>query len=658
MNDENVTDNIKDTAHESAFEEKEVNKERLPKYSDADIPCSESEDESADESDAFDIKAELKKLPTKPGVYIMHGPKDEIIYVGKAVNLKNRVRQYFQSDKNKTDKIKKMISLIRRFEYIVVDSEMEALVLENNLIKENSPKYNTLLKDDKTYPYIKVTVGEHFPRVMMTRKVKKDRSRYFGPYTSGTAVRDTIDLMHKLFKIRSCSRRLPEDTYKERPCLYYHMGQCLGPCNAFISEEDYRRHIDRAVEFLSGKYDYVRKYLTDKMQTASDALEFERAIEYRELLNEIEVLASSQKVTDVNMDDRDIIGIGILGNDAAAQCFFIRDGRMIGRESLHLEVDSKDDISDILSAFITQFYSGTPYIPKEIWVQADIQDKELLEKWLSESKGRAVKIISPKRGDKERLVELAVKNADNQLLKDFEKLKREDKRTRGAQEEIRELLGLSELHRIESYDISNISGVNSVGSMVVFADGKPKNSDYRKFKIKTVKGPDDYASMREVLTRRFKRGISGEGESFSSLPDLIMMDGGRGQVNIALEVLGELGLDIPVSGMVKDDGHRTRGLYFNNKEIPIDTRSEAFKLITRVQDETHRFAIEYHRSLRSKEQVHSILDDIEGIGEVRRRALMKYFKSVDEIKKASIEELSEPEGMNLAAAESVYSFFH
>ena len=610
------------------------------------------------ESENFDIREELKKLPSKPGVYIMHGPKDEIIYVGKAVNLKNRVRQYFQSDKNKTEKIKKMISLIRRFEYIVVDSEMEALVLENNLIKENSPKYNTLLKDDKTYPYIKVTVEETFPRVFMTRRIRKDKARYFGPYTSGTAVRDTIDLIHKLFRIRSCSRRLPEDTGKERPCLYYHLGQCLGPCNAYVSPEDYRRHIDRALEFLSGKYDYVRKYLQDKMQTASDALEFERAIEYRQLLEEIDSLAASQKVTDVQMEDRDIIGIGVLGNDAVAQCFFIRDGRMIGREYLHLEVHAGDEISDILSSFLGQFYAGTPYIPKEVWIQSEIQDKELLEKWLTGLKGKSVRIITPKKGAKEKLVEMAVKNADNQLLKDFEKLKREDARTKGAQEEIRTLLGMEELHRIESYDISNISGFQSVGSMVVFQEGRPKNSDYRKFRIKTVKGPNDYASMKEVLMRRFERGLKQEGESFSTLPDLIMMDGGRGQVNIAEEVLGELGLNIPVSGMVKDDGHRTRGLYYQNVELPIDQHSEAFKLITRIQDETHRFAIEYHKSLRSKAQIHSVLDDISGIGEVRRKALMRYFKTIENIRSASVEELCEAEGMNRAAAESVYVFFH
>ena len=615
-----------------------------------------ADDTQAD--NGFDIKAELKKLPTRPGVYIMHGPKDEIIYVGKAVNLKNRVRQYFQSDKNKSGKIKKMISLIRRFEYIVVDSEMEALVLENNLIKENSPKYNTLLKDDKTYPFIKVTLGEQFPRVMLTRKVKKDKSRYFGPYTSGTAVRDTIDLMHKLFKIRSCARRLPEDTYKERPCLYYHMGQCLGPCNAYISKEDYARHIERAVDFLSGRYEFVINYLKERMQSASDSLEFEKAIEYRELLKEVESLAASQKVTDVNMDDRDIIGIGVLGKQAEAQCFFIRDGRMIGRESLHIETEAEDRVSDIISSFIMQFYSGTPYIPHEIWIQEDIKDRELIEEWLKSLKGRSVKIVIPKRGNKERLVELAVNNAESTLLRDFEKLKAEDGRTKGAQEEIRKLLGLEELHRIESYDISNISGVDSVGSMVVFAEGRPKSSDYRKFRIKSVKGPNDYASMQEVLTRRFKRGIEGQAESFSSLPDLIMMDGGKGQVNIALEVLHELGLSIPVSGMVKDDAHRTRGLYFNNEEIPIDTHSEAFKLITRIQDETHRFAIEYHRSLHNKAQIHSVLDDIEGIGDARRKSLMKYFKSIDAIREASVEELAEPAGMNIKAAQSVYSFFH
>ena len=619
----------------------------------------------ADEADdAFNIPEELKKLPSKPGVYIMHGPKDEIIYVGKAVNLKNRVRQYFQSPKGKTDKIKKMISLIRRFEYIVVDSEMEALVLENNLIKENSPKYNTLLKDDKTYPYIKVTVEEDFPRIMMTRKVRRDRAKYFGPYTSSSAVKDTIDLLHKLFRIRSCSRRLPQDIGKERPCLYYHLGQCLGPCGGFIKSDEYRKHIDRAVDFLSGKYDYVKRYLKGSMQLASDSLEFEKAIEYRELLNEIEVLASSQKVTAASdTDDRDIIGISELLETAAAQVFFIRDGRMIGRECFHLDIDKNDEVQTVVQDFIKQYYSGTPYIPKEIWVQSELPERELLEGWLTKSKGRTVRILTPKKGDKEKLVEMAVKNAENQLMKDFEKLKRDAARTKGAAEQIRELLDIDSISRIESYDISNTNGFESVGSMVVFADGRPKNSDYRKFRIKTVTGPDDYASIREVLTRRFSHGIGeikggGRLSAFGMLPDLIMMDGGRGQVNIALSVLSEFGLSIPVCGMVKDDYHRTRGLYFNNKELPIDIHSEAFKLITRIQDETHRFAIEYHKSLRSREQVKSILDDIPGIGDVRRKALLRHFKDINAIREADTAELAEADGMNYAAATAVYEFFH
>ena len=613
-------------------------------------------------SDTFDIKEELKKLPTKPGVYIMHGPKDEIIYVGKAVNLKNRVRQYFQSTNGKTDKIKKMISLIRRFEYIVVDSEMEALVLENNLIKENSPKYNTLLKDDKTYPYIKVTAGEDFPRIFLTRRVKRDKSRYFGPYTSAGAVRDTIDLLHRIFKIRTCSRRLPQDIGRERPCLYYHLGQCLGPCNGYVDKAEYRKHVDRAMDFLQGKYDFVKKYLTEKMQLASESMEFEKAIEYRDLINEIEELKASQKVTVTDTEDRDIIGISVLGHDALAQVFFMRDGRMIGREYFHLDAEAEEDISDIVRAFIGQYYSGTPYIPKELWIQTDISDRELLERWLSGQRGMNVKIITPKKGNKEKLVEMAVKNAENQLLKDFEKLKRESERTKGASEEIRKLLGLETLNRIESYDISNTNGFESVGSMVVFVDGRPKNMDYRKFKIRSVKGPDDYASMREVLMRRFQHGIKdAENEvngSFADMPDLILMDGGRGQVNIALDVLNELGLDVPVAGMVKDDRHRTRGLYFNNVEIGVDIHSEGFKLITRIQDETHRFAIEYHRSLRSKEQVHSILDDIPDIGPARRRALMRHFKDINAIRAAKVDELMDVEGMSRKAADSVYAFFH
>ena len=672
MND-NMTDNSIN-GEETENRESLINAER--QENEENQVNAENPEEDGQE---FDIAKELKKLPASPGVYIMHGPRDEIIYVGKAVSLRNRVRQYFQSSKGKTEKIKRMISLIRRFEYIVVDSEMEALVLENNLIKENRPKYNTLLKDDKTYPYIKVTVEETFPRIFMTRKVKKDKARYFGPYTSGLAVKDSIDLLHKLFRIRTCSRRLPEDIGKERPCLYYHLGQCLGPCNGYIDAAEYRKHIDRALEFLSGKYDAVRKYLRERMETASENLEFEKAIEYRGLLQEIEALAESQKVTSTDMDDRDIIGISQLGRDAAAQVFFIRGGRMIGRENYHLDVDTKDTAEEILQAFLNQFYTGTPYIPGEIWVQTVPSEQELTEAWLSKARGQSVHIITPKRGKKEKLVEMAVSNAENQLLKDHERVRQEERRTKGAQAEILDLLGLDELHRIESYDISNTNGFESVGSMVVFVDGRPKNSDYRKFRIRSVNGPNDYASMQEVLTRRFRHGmeeLQAAGEpaakgteedleknmtkisSFGKLPDLIMMDGGRGQVNIAERVLEELGLDIPVSGMVKDDAHRTRGLYYKNQELPIDIHSEAFKLITRIQDETHRFAIEYHKSLRSKAQVHSVLDDIEGIGPKRRRALMKRFQGIDRLKEAEIEELAETEGMNMAAAEAVYRFFH
>lgn len=619
--------------------------------------------------DAFDIAAELKKLPQRPGVYLMHGPKDEVIYVGKAVNLKNRVRQYFQSPNGKTAKILRMISLIRRFEYIVVDSELEALVLENNLIKEYRPKYNTLLKDDKTYPYIKVSMGEAFPRIYSTRRVKKDKARYFGPYTSGLAVKETIDLLHKLFKIRTCSRVLPRDIGKERPCLYYHIGQCDAPCAGFIDEAAYRAQTEQAVEFLSGKYEPVRAYLKNRMEQASEAMEYERAIEYRDLLKAIEEIATRQKVTSYDLDDRDIIGLFQKGQDAVAQVFFIRDGRLIGREHYHMEVDENDKEADVLVSFLKQFYTGTPYIPKELWVQDDIEGKELLEQWLSKAKGQRVRILTPKKGQKEKLVEMAIENARIILERDSEKLKREEARTKGAMEELKNLLGLPVLNRVESYDISNTNGFESVGSMVVFQDGSPKRSDYRKFKIRTVKGPNDYASMREVLKRRFEHGLEGQKalqeagmenrrDAFCIFPDLILMDGGKGQVNIALSVLQELGICIPVCGMVKDDRHRTRGLYCDNIELPIDTHSECFRLITRIQDETHRFAIEYHKSLRGKANVHSVLDDIKGIGPVRRRALMKQFGSLEALKAADTETLSKLPEMSREAAEAVYAFFH
>ncbi len=617
----------------------------------------------------FNIEEELKKLPAQPGVYLMHDDKDEIIYVGKAISLKNRVRQYFQSSRNKTAKIEQMVSRIARFEYIITDSELEALVLECNLIKEHRPRYNTMLKDDKTYPYIKVTVGEAFPRVLFSRQMKKDKSKYFGPYTSAGAVKDTIDLIHKLYKIRTCNRSLPKDIGKERPCLNYHIKQCDAPCQGYISEDEYRENVEQVVEFLSGKYDTILKRLEKDMMAASDAMDFEKAIEYRDLLNSVKKVAQKQKITSSTTDDRDVIAMARDEEDAVVQVFFVREGKLIGREHFHLRTAVEEDVSQVLTCFVKQFYSGTPFVPRELWVQEKLEDEETIRQWLSTKKGQKVRIAVPQKGEKERLVELAQKNAAMVLEQDKEKIKREELRTIGAMNQIGDWLGLKWVRRIEAYDISNISGFDSVGSMVVYEDGRPKRNDYRKFKIKWVKGANDYASMREVLTRRFSHGLEehellkekGVGEeygSFTRFPDLIMMDGGRGQVNVALEVLGELGLEIPVCGMVKDDNHRTRGLYYHNVEIPIDRHSEGFKLITRIQDEAHRFAIEYHRSLRSKGQVRSILDDIEGIGDTRRKALMRHFKSIEAVKEADVETLSQVPGMNRRAAESVWNFFH
>ena len=612
----------------------------------------------------FDIQEELKKLPAKPGVYIMHDEKDAIIYVGKAISLKNRVRQYFQSSRNKGPKIEQMVTRIRRFEYIVTDSELEALVLECNLIKEHRPKYNTMLKDDKTYPYIKVTVGEEFPRILFSRTMKKDKSRYFGPYTSAGAVKDTIELMNKLFRLRVCNRNLPRDIGLERPCLNYHIKQCDAPCQGYISREAYREQVDQALEFLNGNYKPILQMLEKQMMEASEALDFERAIELRDLLNSVKQVAQKQKITASDGEDKDVIAVSTDRKEAVVQVFFVRNGRLIGREHFYLQVAPHDNRSTIINSFLKQFYSGTPFIPNEIMLQEEIEDREVLEQWLSTKRNGKVYIRVPQRGTKEKLVELAEKNARMVLIQDSEKIKREESRTIGALKEIGNWLGLEHLMRVEAFDISNISGFESVGSMIVYEKGKPKQSDYRKFKIKTVKGPDDYASMEEVLRRRFTHGMAEQQEGkeaygkFSRFPDLIMMDGGKGQVNVALRVLDELGLAIPVCGMVKDDHHRTRGLYYQNEEIPIDTRSEGFHLITRIQDEAHRFAIEYHRSLRGKQQVHSVLDDIEGIGETRRKALMRKFKSLEAIRDASLEELEQTESMNRAAAEKVYDFFH
>lgn len=611
----------------------------------------------------FNIQEELKKLPGRPGVYIMHDEKDHIIYVGKAISLKNRVRQYFQSSYNKSVKIQQMVTHIRRFEYIVTDSELEALVLECNLIKEHRPKYNTMLMDDKAYPFIKVTTGETFPRVLLARRMVKDRARYFGPYTSSQAVRDTIDLIHKLYHVRSCNRNLPRDTGKERPCLNYHIHQCDAPCQGYISKEEYRKSIDEVIRFLNGNFDMILKDLEDKMMAASEALEFEKAIEYRELLNSVKKVAQKQKITDSSGEDRDVMAVACQDEDAVVQVFFIRGGRLIGRDHFYLRISEEDKKSEILNSFIKQYYAGTPFLPGELMLPEEIEEQELLESWLSAKKGQKVTIRVPKKGTKEKLVELAEENARMVLSKDKERLKREEGRTIGAVKEIASLLGLEQIVRMEAYDISNTNGFESVGSMVVYEKGKPKRNDYRKFKIKSVKGPDDYASMREVLTRRFTHGLkereeNAEAGKFTTFPDLILMDGGRGQVNIALQVLDELKLNTPVCGMVKDDNHRTRGLYYNNVEIPIDRNSEAFKLITRIQDEAHRFAIEFHRQLRGKGQVHSVLDDIEGIGPARRKALMRHYLSLDAIRSATVEELAQLPSMNEKAAESVYQFFH
>ena len=626
--------------------------------------------EACEEIFMFNVEEELKKLPRNPGVYIMRDDKDVILYVGKAINLHNRVRSYFRENIGRGPAIDQMVSLIARFEYIVTDSELEALVLENNLIKENSPKYNTLLKDDKTYPYIKVTVGEDYPRILFSRTMKKDKSRYFGPYTSAAAVKDTIELLNKLYQLRTCNRVLPRDIGIERPCLNYHIRQCLAPCQGYVSKEEYRQQVAGALEFLNGNYSPILKDLEEKMKKAAEAMEFEDAARYRDLLSSVRQVSQKQKITEGVGEDKDILALYQDETEAVVQVFFVRDGKLIGREHYYMTHVPENNKPAILQDFVKQFYAGTPFIPRELMLQYEIEDAELIEKWLSERKGSRVYLKVPKIGSKEKLVELAAQNAKLVLSQDREKLKREEGRTIGAVKEISDLLQLplTGTARMEAYDISNINGFENVGSMVVYEKGKPKRSDYRKFKIKSVSGPDDYACMREVLTRRFRHGMEESREleeqemdqeygSFTKFPDLILMDGGRGQVNIALSVLEELGIDIPVCGMVKDDNHRTRGLYYHNIELPIDTHSEGFKLITRIQDEAHRFAIEYHRSLRSKTQVRSVLDDIPGVGPARRKALMRHFKSLEEIRQATVEDLMEIPEMNERTAQEIVAFF-
>lgn len=619
----------------------------------------------------FNIEEELKKLPEQPGVYLMHSATDEIIYVGKAINLKNRVRQYFQSGRNRSPKIEKMITLIRYFEYIVTDSELEALVLENNLIKEYTPKYNTMLTDDKTYPFIKVTVGESYPRILLTRQMKRDGAKYFGPFTSAGAVRDTIDLLQKLYHIRTCSRKLPKETGLERPCLYYQMKQCPAPCQGYISEEDYRQSVQGVLEFLNGNTRPVVMQLEEKMQAAAAEFEFEQAAQYRDLIDSIQHIAGKQRITNPNSvtADRDVVAMAVQNGEAVVAIFFIRNGKLLGREHFHMTGVEEQQPGDTMTAFVKQYYAGTPYIPGELLLETEIEEKELLERWLSQKREQRVHIKTPQKGEKQKLIELAKENAVMVLHQDLEKLKREEARTIGAAREIAQLIGIEKADRIEAYDISNTSGVNAVASMVVFEQGKAKRSDYRKFRLRTVTGPDDYKSMEETLTRRFQHGkeeqqqildqkLEQEMGSFNRFPDLIMMDGGRGQVNVALRVLEKLQLSIPVCGMVKDDNHRTRGLYYNNREIAFPPKNEAFDLITRIQDEAHRFAIEYHKLLRGKAQVRSILDDISGIGPSRRKALVQQFKTIEAIRNATIEELQQTPGMNRSAATSVYDFFH
>lgn len=631
----------------------------------------------------FDFKEELKKLPTQPGVYLMYDKADMVIYVGKAISLRNRVRQYFREGADGRPKIVKMMPHVAKFEYVITDSELEALVLENNLIKEYSPKYNTMLKDGKTYPYIKVTVNEPYPRIFLTRKQLRDKAKYFGPYTNGTAVKETLELLLKLYQIRDCNRKLPQDAGKARPCLNAYIGLCMAPCTGNISEEIYRKSINQALDFLGGNHKPLIKEYQEKMEKASQELDFEHAGEYRDIIKSLKAVAQKQKITAYDLENRDIIAIAIDKKDAVVQLFFVRDGKIIGREHYFLTVAPDDSRSEILGSFINQYYGGTPYIPKELMLQEEPEGKELIEQWLTQKIGqssgqqsnRKVKIIVPKVGQKEKLVDLAYQNAKLTLKQDRDKLIRENQRTLGAVKEIGKLINVPDIVRMEAYDISNISGFLSVGSMVVFEDGKAKKNDYRKFRLRTVEGPNDYASMYEVLTRRFSHGIEERRENeeirrrqpenlakvpvrFARFPDVILMDGGKGQVHIAEQVLKELKLDIPVCGMVKDDRHRTRGIFYHDCEIPIDTHGEGFKLVTRIQDEAHRFAIDYHKSLRSKNQVHSVLDDIKGVGPSRRKALMKHYSSIEDIKKAEVDELLKVDTINQGIAQNIYDFFH
>lgn len=613
----------------------------------------------------FDIYEELKKLPRKPGVYLMKNAKDEIIYIGKAINLKNRVNQYFQNSKNKSLKVKTMVDFIVEFEYIITDSEMEALILECNLIKKHEPKYNILLKDDKMYPYIKYTSNEDYPEIFVTRKVLKDKAKYYGPFTDVYAVREIVDTINKIWPIRKCMKSFPRDFNKERPCLNFHINQCIAPCKGDVSKEEYMKIIDEAVLFLEGKHDEIIKKMEKEMLIASDNYEYEQAGMIRDKLKSLQVITQKQKMDNVSAESSDVIAFARSHGEGVVLIFFIRNGKVTGREHFFMKDILELSRSEVITQFVKQFYSGTPFIPKEIILQdpLDEDEEEAIVNFLSDIKGSKVSFTVPKKGDKQKIVQLVSKNAVAMFEQFGEKLKREQQRTVGALKELCEVLKLENVSRIEAYDISNTQGFLSVGSMVVFEDGKPKRSDYRKFKIKTVVGANDYASMKEVIERRFNRGIKEQQNiienngKFSKFPDLILMDGGKIQINAALEIFKTLDICIPVCGMIKDDKHKTRGIIFNDEEFYFKNNSEAFLLVTRIQDEVHRFAITYHRKLRENNAISSVLDNIEGVGAVRKKALLRHFSSVDKIKNAEISELLEAESINEKVATTIYNYF-
>lgn len=609
----------------------------------------------------FNIEEELKRLPEQPGVYLMKDASGHIIYVGKAINLKNRVRQYFRASKNHSIKVIKMVQHIVSFEYIITRSEVEALVLECNLIKKYNPKYNIRLKDDKQYPYIKLTVQEPFPRMMIVRQMKKDGAKYFGPYTDVKAMWEIADIVKQTWKLRTCTRNLPKDIDKERACLNYHIGKCDAPCvSDGINQEDYNKIVQEVQNFLMGKYTEVIKGLKVKMEEASENLEFEKAAVYRDQISAVQKVEQKQNAVASSMADQDVIAFAKSPEDTLIQVYFVRQGKLVGREHFFLQGTEDETIENIFRDFVVQFYADATFVPKEIMIERVPSELEVLESYLSAKRGSKVQLITPQKGNKQGLMQLASKNAEVTLGQFGDQIKKEHQRTQGALQEIQEALGLNNLpYRMEAYDISNTQGIQSVGGMVVFEDGKPKKSDYRKFKIKSITGPNDYGSLEEVLTRRFERYQNEQSEnSFTKLPDLLLMDGGKGQVHIAEKVLAKYKLNIEVCGMVKDDYHRTRALLYRGEEIVLPSHSEGFKLITRVQDEVHRFSIEYHKKLRSKAQVQSVLDDIPGVGKERKKRLILHFKGIEQLRQASVDEISEIEGIPESVAYNIYNYFH